>query len=98
MEKLGYKLNLFKADAGITVPCICFFMVRLRFSAYKKRIKIFKEENEMMKRNMIKFGIDFAMVVVFDLLFNKMVLGMAFHEIAGLAIGYSGWLLVAMQF
>lgn len=41
----------------------------------------------MKKINYVKIILDTIMVVVFVLLFNKMVLGMLFHEVAGLAIG-----------
>ena len=41
----------------------------------------------MKKINYIKFLIDIIMALIFTLLFNKNVLGMSFHEIAGLAIG-----------
>lgn len=41
----------------------------------------------MKKINYIKFIIDLAMLITFTLFFNKMVLGMALHEIIGIAIG-----------
>ena len=42
----------------------------------------------MKKINFVKFALDLAMGVVFALLFNRRVLGgMSFHEIAGLAVG-----------
>jgi hypothetical protein len=41
----------------------------------------------MRKLNYVKIILDTLMVVVFTLLFNKMVLGIQFHEVAGLAIG-----------
>jgi hypothetical protein len=38
----------------------------------------------------LKFSLDLLMVIVFALLFNKMVIaGLAFHEIAGLAVGFA---------
>lgn len=41
----------------------------------------------MKKIIYVKIILDILMVLVFTLLFNKMVLGMQFHEVAGLAIG-----------
>lgn len=41
----------------------------------------------MKKINYVKFLLDTIMVIVFTLLFNKLVLGLKFHEVAGLAIG-----------
>lgn len=42
----------------------------------------------MKKINIIKISLDILMILIFALLFNKMVFsGQAFHEIAGLAIG-----------
>lgn len=41
----------------------------------------------MKKINYIKFIIDLTMLITFTLFFNKMVLGMALHEIIGIAIG-----------
>lgn len=40
-----------------------------------------------MKKTYLKIALDIIMVIVFALLFNKSALGLAFHEIAGLAIG-----------
>ncbi|MDF2935755.1 MAG: hypothetical protein K0Q90_1128, partial [Paenibacillaceae bacterium] len=42
------------------------------------------------KKNMVKLVLDVAMGITFALLFNKRVLGgLAFHEIAGIAIGFA---------
>lgn len=41
----------------------------------------------MNKKNIVKYFLDFLMTIVFILMFNKLVLGMAFHEIGGLALG-----------
>ncbi|MGN0306806.1 MAG: DUF4405 domain-containing protein [Lachnospiraceae bacterium] len=40
-----------------------------------------------MKKNWSKLILDLIMLVIFLLLFNKRVLGMSFHEIAGLCVG-----------
>ena len=42
----------------------------------------------VMKKNWVKLILDIAMAIVFALLFNhRVVTGLNFHEIAGLAIG-----------
>jgi hypothetical protein len=41
----------------------------------------------MKKINYVKIILDITMVIVFTLLYNTRVLGMTFHEVAGLAIG-----------
>lgn len=43
----------------------------------------------MKSKTAIKAGLDLIMTLVFALLFNKMVLGLTFHEAAGLAIGFA---------
>ncbi len=44
----------------------------------------------MKKINLLKISLDIFMAIVFALLFNKMVIArLAFHEIAGLAIGFA---------
>lgn len=40
-----------------------------------------------MKKITVKMILDLIMIVVFSLLFNKMVLGLTFHEAGGLALG-----------
>lgn len=41
----------------------------------------------MKKLNYVKFSLDILMAILFTLLFKKMLFGIKFHEIAGLAIG-----------
>jgi len=41
----------------------------------------------MKKINYLKFILSTVMVIIFTLLFNKMILGMTFHEVAGLIVG-----------
>ena len=44
-------------------------------------------EDEMKHKAAIKAVLDIFMTLIFALLFNKMILGLVFHEAAGLAIG-----------
>lgn len=41
----------------------------------------------MNKKSFLKYFLDLLMIIVFILMFNKMVLGLSFHEIGGLALG-----------
>ena len=58
----------------------------MSFPSYNFFNELFREEKEV-KKTMIKFSLDIVLAITFILIFNLGATGIAFHEIASIALG-----------